>query len=92
MANPVVIPLPKNVYTKVATSVTTGRLVLNKLQWDRYYKDFRITGDPAPTGDPKLDSTTAVKVKAAEIDIRATELIDVYLYPLETDGSVVAAL
>lgn len=87
MADPVSIPLAKDTWVKVADNVTTGRLLLKQWQPDKYLKDYRMNGNPAPTNDD-----TAVFVKAKEIDIGATAAIDVYLKCVDLAGEVIAAL
>ena len=90
MANPVLIPVPANTWTKVADNVTEGIISIKQWQPSRYYQTYVDTGDPAPTGDQNED--TSVVTTGQEISIAATESIDVYLFCYQYDGEVVVAL
>lgn len=86
--NPILLTIPGNAWTKVATNVTTGLITIKEWQPDRYYQTYRVTGDPAPTGDQGEDTSTITN--GQEISIAATApAIDVYLYCMEKSGGKV---
>jgi hypothetical protein len=88
--NPQKIEIPANVWTPVATNVTSGLITIKQWQASRYYQTYRVTGDPAPTGDQNEDTSTVTT--GQEISIAATESVDVYMYCLDFDGEVVLSL
>lgn len=90
MANPIKVDTPKNTWTKVATNVTSGIITIKQWQPSRYYQTYRVTGDPAPTGDQNEDTSTVTT--GQEISIAATEAVDVYLYCYQQDGEVVLSI
>jgi hypothetical protein len=90
MANPIKVDVPKNTWTKVATNVTAGVIKIRDYQSSDYFSTYRMTGNPAPTGDQT--ETTSTQIKSPEMIISATAGIDVYLYCYEKDGSVVVAI
>jgi len=90
MANPTKIDVSKNTWTKVATNATSGIITIRQWQPSKYYQTYRVTGDPAPTGDHNED--TSVLTTGQEISISAIEAIDVYLYCYNLDGEVVVAV
>ena len=89
MANPVKVDLTKNTWTLVATG-TDGVIKIRKWQPDRYYITYKVTGDPAPSGDNNY--AESVQVRDYEIILAAVAAIDVYMYCTELDGEVVVAL
>jgi len=90
MANPVLIPVPANTWTKVADNVTEGIISIKQWQPSRYYQTYVDTGDPAPSGDQNY--STSVVTNSPEIVITATAGIDVYMFCYQYDGEVVVAL
>lgn len=82
MADPVVVSCTKDVWTKVATNVTTGVVHILKTDPDAYYQTYRVTTNPAPT-----DLTDAVPFDTP-LQISAGAGIDVYIQPKNVDGSV----
>jgi hypothetical protein len=87
MANPVNISCPKNQWTKVASSVQTGTINVNPLLINAYFRDYRITGDLAPT-----DDSTAILIEGKECTINHTENIDIYIKCIEDGGYVIVSL
>lgn len=85
MANPAVIPCPKDVWTKITTNVTTGQV--HKLLKDPgiYLYTYRDTGESAPS-----DLTDAVPLfdEGNQVQISNISGIDIYVYPKGSDGSV----
>lgn len=83
MADPVITPCAKDVWTKVATNVTSGQFHIKDTRPGVYLQTYRDTGNPAPT----LQSE-GVQVSGPSTDILAVSGIDVYLMPLNAAGSV----
>ncbi len=90
MANPQKININANQWTKVADNVTNGLITIRQWQPSRYYQTYRVTGDPAPTGDQNEDTSTVTT--GQEVNISALEAIDVYMYCKDFDGEVVVSL
>lgn len=90
MANPIKVDIPKNTWTKVATNVIDGIITIKQWQASRYFQTYRVTGDPAPTGNQNED--TATETTCSEIVISAIAGIDVYMFCIQYDGEVVVAL
>ena len=82
MADPVVVTCPKDVWTKVATNVTTGLIHILKTDPDAYYQTYRDTGGAAP-----VDLSDAVPFDSP-LQISASAGIDVYIQPNGEDGIV----
>ena len=84
MSNPVIVSCPADIWTKVATNVTSGNL--HKVyKTSRYLQTYRVTGGTAPT-----DETEGVPC-FAESDsevIQSSGGIDVYVLSLKYDGKV----
>jgi hypothetical protein len=90
MANPVKVNVPADTWTKVADNVVSGLITIKQWQASRYYQTYRVTGDPAPTGDQSEDTSTVTTSR--EINIAAVEAIDVYLFCDGVAGEVVVSL
>ena len=84
-ATPVFVTCTKDVWTKVATDVTTGAIRRGDVTPYEYLQTYRETGDPAPT--LKSDGVPAFEGGRTEI-ISAVNGIDVYLYPITNNGRV----
>ena len=86
MANPVVVPCAKDVWTKVATNVISGQ-IWRLSSKPKYYHTYRDTGGDAPE-----DLTEAVPIFVdGNIDreeIAAVSGIDIYIYCRRSAGSV----
>lgn len=82
MADPLVVACPKDVWTKVATGVTTGVVHILSLKPDNYLQTYRVTTNPAPT-----DLVDAVPFDTP-LQISAAAAIDVYVQCLGNAGSV----
>ena len=88
MSNPVVVNITKNVWTKVATNVTTGfvnALIPAMKQKLLYLQTYRLTGGSAPTAKDEgvqifNDTTSAV--------IQSSAGIDVYIMSIYENGEV----
>jgi hypothetical protein len=90
MADPVRVTLNANQWTQVAANVVSGVITIQEWQPSRYYQTYRMTGNPAPTGDQ--NEATSVITVGQEISIAALAAIDVYLFCRDQDGAVVVAL
>ena len=77
MADPTTVSLGQNKWTKVATNITQINIQINGWAPGRHYKDYRLTGEAAPT-----TLTTAAQITANPIVINTTPAIDVYIYSL----------
>ena len=82
MADPVTVAITANTWVKVATNVISGNVrILN--QSPEYLQSYRDTGGVAPTA----------RIEGAKLDppgapIAAISGIDVYVYAIDTAGSV----
>ncbi len=83
MADPAVVACTKDVWTKVATNVTTGFVWIIKTGPNVYLQTYRATGNPAPA-----NNADAVKMPSPGAAISAAAGIDVYIQPTRVDGSV----
>ena len=85
MANPEVIPCPKDDWTKIATNVTTGQV--HKLLKDPgiYLFTYRDTGDAAPTD---LSDAVPLFDEGNQVQISNISGIDIYVYTKGAAGSV----
>ena len=82
MADPIVVPLPADAWTKVATNQTTGIIHILNENPDKYLQTYRDTGGVAPT-----DKSDAMPFDTPLI-ISASAGIDVYIQPVNKIGSV----
>jgi len=83
MANPVVVSLPKDVWTIVALAKTSGQVHIMSSKPNVYFQTYRVTGDPAPT-----DLSDAVAMRSLSETISAATAIDVYIQPSKHAGVV----
>ena len=89
MPNPELIELPKDVWTKVATLVTTGQIKKKKPDQVVYLSTHRITGDPAPDNiDDKEEGIEIFVDTPNSEEIRNSTAIDVYVMPIGVDAQV----
>lgn len=94
MADPVIVPCPADVWTKVATNVTAGQVHIKDTRPGDYLQTYRMTGGAAPdAGDP----SEVAKITGPFALIEATAGIDVYImplgaagwhFPVDSDGSI----
>ena len=84
MANPVVIPIIKNEWSKVATAARVGAVIPLK-QGATYLQTIRVTGDPAPTNG---DFSDAKEFAFSGAVISNSFDIDVYISTVGGDGEV----
>jgi len=82
MADPVVVPCPKDVWTIVATNQMTGVIHILKTDPDLYMQTYRATGNAAPA-----NLADAVPFDTP-LQISAAAGIDVYVQPQGEAGSV----
>jgi hypothetical protein len=83
MADPSIVPVVGNNFTKVATNVTSGQIHI--LDTSPYYVyTYRMNGQPAPTYPADLDECTDFVGKS--MSISAAAAIDVYLATAKDDG------
>jgi hypothetical protein len=89
------VDLVQNTWTKVATSVTKGRIGLRTLQPSKIWKTYVLTGAAAPTDGNTthnpFDLDEAEPVIYRNIKIDSDVLIDVYLFTDEPSGEVVVS-
>ena len=83
MADPVIIACPVDIWTKIATDVTTGQVHTLDKGPKVYLHTYRDTGGAAPTSQSE-----GVKISESSIPIEAVSGIDVYIMPLRVSGSV----
>lgn len=82
MADPLIVECTKDIWTKVATNVTSGIIwIKNKLP--TYLQTYRDTGESAPT-----NKDDAIPIYGNSIPISASAGIDVYIQPVAKDGVV----
>lgn len=85
MADPVIVACPVDVWTKVATNVTSGQIHIKDSKPGMYLQTYRMTGNAAPAaGNP----AEGVQIDGASTPIEATAGIDVYIMPRGAAGSV----
>ena len=82
MADPVIVPCPKDEWTPVAINVTTGIIHIVKTDPSAYYQTYRDTGEAAPA-----NLTDAIPFDTP-LQISASAGIDVYIQPKGKIGSV----
>jgi hypothetical protein len=88
MANPVITALTTDVWTKIATAVTTGLVKVADNTPRVYLATYKDTGEAAPAND-----TTAVPFQKDGYAILAnTVAMDVYIKPVGAAGSVLVML
>lgn len=82
MANPAIVACLADVWTKVATGVTTGVVHILDTTPNRYLQTYRVSAAAAPA-----DNTDAVPFNTP-LQISAAAAIDVYIQPVGEAGSV----
>ena len=85
MANPVLVDIPEDTWTKIADDVTSGGWYIKDTS-PKYLQTIRVAGDPAPT-DPQ-DDGKAVPVDLLEGWFSFTAGHDVYFIAEKSDGKV----
>ena len=86
MADPVWVICTKGVWTKVATSVTSGNIHKDTAIQSQYLQMYKMTGNPAPT--LVGEGVRAFEDSLSE-SINATAAIDVYIWVVgDVDGLV----
>jgi hypothetical protein len=83
MADPVVIPLLKDVWTLVLENATTGIIHIKDERPRLYLQTFRTTGTPAPT-----DNSDAVRIYGQAAELSTDDFVDVYIKAVEAPGEV----
>jgi len=86
MANPEILTLPADEWTKVAEDVTEGIIDIVTSTPKAYFRTYRITGDPPPSG---LDGVK--RLRDGE-HISAISSVDVYVFPVGGVGKVTVNL
>jgi len=80
MANPIIVIIPENVTTKVATSVNS--VVLNR-SWVgntlSFYATYRQTGELSPTEEEMDLESVEIFQNATQVAVSSDTLIDVYV-------------
>lgn len=92
MANPAVISIPKDVWTKVATNVTAGVIRKNNSATSYaptvYLQTTRITGQAAPTSIAEGAKMFVDSFSTETEVISSNSAIDVYVMALAIDGEL----
>ena len=83
--NPVIVALPADTWTKVATDKTVGTIYKRSLSPHLYKQTIRKTGDPAPTDD---SDAALIFGTCLESIISSDAGIDVYIKPVGHAGEV----
>lgn len=83
MANPIMVPLPKDTWVKVIENVVSAIIHIRNNSPSQYRHTFRTTGDPAPIDD---SDSIPIYEHAAEVDTETA--VDVYIKAVGADGEV----
>ena len=84
MADPVLINLPADTWTVVATNVTSGQVhTVKSSKPNVYLQTYRETGNPVP-----IERDEGVPIIGDVAEISAVSGIDVYIYPVNEAGRV----
>lgn len=86
MADPVLIDIPADTWTLVATGVTSGMVHKKGAMQSTYLQTYRSTGSPAPTLISEGVEMFLYNEISEEID--ASVLIDVYIFVVGSAGRV----
>ena len=82
MADPVAVPCPVDEYTKVATAVTGGTLMITDFEPSVYTWTYKMTGNPAPTN---TDLTNAAIMDNQQA-FGFAAAVDIYVSPRARGG------
>jgi len=85
MADPVFIDCPVDVWTKVATAVTTGTIWVKKTNAD-YFQTIRNTGEAAPANNQATFNNEAIRIDKDGQPIGSVDDIDVYIFCTKIEG------
>lgn len=85
MSNPLFVDCPADVWTKIATAVTTGQ-VWKAQSVAEYLQTYRLTGETAPTDRGEGMKLFADDKNSEEINSSAP--IDVYVFVVGSAGRV----
>ena len=88
MAHKEIIALTKDTWTKVATDVQSGQVVILNNAPGSYLHDFKATGEAAPTDDSMALSFD----KSGIEEIKSSFSIDVYIKARGAAGSVLVMI
>lgn len=84
MPNPTNVLCPADVWTKVATNVTSAIVKKMNVRPNVYLETYRVTADPAPA-----DNTGANPIdESGELMINSASGVDVYIQPVGAAGEV----
>lgn len=83
MANPVIVAVPKDVWTKVATSVQRGQISIIGNQPSQFLSTYRTAGDLPP-----VSKDEGIAFSRKSVEIRSKTFIDVYIRPEVKDGTI----
>lgn len=84
MADPVVVPCPKDVWTKVATGINTAIVKILNVRPNIYLETYRANTNPAPANNDGANPIDASR----ELIVNSSSLVDVYIQPVGADGEV----
>ena len=85
-AEPVVVACPADVWTKVATSVTSATIHRISVEPNVYRQTYRFTGNPAPADN--ADAAVMFSAFPDQEEISNDVAIDVNVQPASKAGSV----
>lgn len=88
MSNPVSIDCIMGQWTLVATSVTSGNVLIQQPNTTKVLATYRMTGDTAPT----VEEDHSARTHEDCFTISSTSPIDVYLFPLKNDIKAVVSV
>ena len=90
MADPVFVDCPKDVWTKVATNVAVGRIHKKDESPQIYLYTYRETGGAVPpdTDAGKEQGVPMFLDGSVTEEIAHSSGIDIYVFPLTSDGKV----
>jgi hypothetical protein len=83
MANPLMVDCPVDIWTKVATNVTAGSVLISRNTGPTYIQTYRLTGEAAP-----INEDDAILIEQPGEKIESLLGIDVYVKAKNEDGEV----
>ena len=89
MADPVLVSTPKDVWTKVATNVTSGQILKLYEQPQGYFYTHRLTGTSAPSATTDKDESVEIfRGNSNSEKIENSVGIDIYIMCTVAAGKV----
>lgn len=84
MANPINVTCPKDIWTKVASNITSGVVKIIDTRPNLYLETYRINADPSPANNDGANPVDSNR----ELIIQSSLSIDIYIQPVGADGEV----